>query len=158
QLQQGRNLAEFPGDVPACVTLGDRQVMTKSSNTHWPFSRIALLTLATVLAPAPGLAADSYPDRAIRLLVPVPPSGASDFISRLAAQRMTESLGENVVVDNRGGAAGRIASELVARATPDGYTLLVSSSSTHGMGPVLYKKLPYDPMKSFTHIALIAKV
>jgi len=132
--------------------------MTKPLSTHGSFSRIALLTLATVLAPVPGTAADSYPDRAIRLVVPVPPGGASDFISRLTAQRMAESLGQNFVVDNRGGAAGRIASELVARATPDGYTLLVSSSSTHGMGPVLYKKLPYDPMKSFTHIALIAKV
>ncbi len=132
--------------------------MTKPLSTHPSFSSIALLTLAAALAPIPATAADTFPDRAVRLVVPVPPGGASDFISRLAAQRMAEGLGQNFVVDNRGGAAGRIASELVTRATPDGYTLLVSSSSTHGMGPVLYKKLPYDPMKSFTHIALIAKV
>lgn len=132
--------------------------MKEKLSAHWRVSTAPLLMLAAAFSPAPGSAAESYPDRAIRLVVPVPPSGASDFISRLAAQRMTDSFGENVVVDNRGGAAGRIASELVARAAPDGYTLLVSSSSTHGMGPVLYKKLPYDPMKSFTHIALIAKV
>src|SRR5689334_25415889 len=110
--------------------------MTKPLSKPGAVSWIALSTLVASFTPAQGMAADSYPDRAIRLLVPVPPSGASDFISRLAAQRMTEGLGENVVVDNRGGAAGRIASELVARATPAGYTLLVSSSSTHGMGPV----------------------
>ena len=103
-------------------------------------------------------AAEAFPQRPIRLIVPVPPGGGSDFTARLVAQKMAEALGQNIVVENRGGAAGIIATEIVARASPDGYTLLMSSNTTHGIGPVLYKKLPYDAMKSFTHIGLINSV
>ncbi|MGH8617824.1 MAG: Bug family tripartite tricarboxylate transporter substrate binding protein [Burkholderiales bacterium] len=109
------------------------------------------------LAAAVAAAAD-YPTRPIRLVVPVPPGGASDFAARLFALKMSEALGQTVVVENRGGAAGIIATEIVSRATPDGYTLLVSSNTTHGIGPVMYRKLPYDPMKDFTHIGLIDSV
>ena len=103
-------------------------------------------------------AAETYPQRPIRLVVPVPPGGAADFTGRLAGSKFSESLGQNVVVENRGGAAGTIASDLVAKAAPDGYTLILSSSTTHGIVPVLYKKLPYDSMKDFTHIGLISTV
>lgn len=122
--------------------------------------KYALPLLATLLALPPRitLAADTYPQRPIRLIVPVPPGGGSDFTARVIAPKIAESLGQNVVVENRGGAAGVIATEIVARASPDGYTLLMSSSSTHGIGPVLYKKLPYDPIKDFTHIGLINSV
>ena len=118
--------------------------------------RIAMLALFT-LAGLPGIAtaADTYPQRPIRLIVPVPPGGAADFTARIVGAKLTDSLGQNIVVENRGGAAGTIASDLVAQSTPDGYTLLFSSSTTHGIAPLLYKKLPYDAMKSFTHIALI---
>jgi tripartite-type tricarboxylate transporter receptor subunit TctC len=105
--------------------------------------------------PAAANAAEGFPQRPIRLVVPVPPGGAADFTARIIGQKLTESLGQNIVVENRGGAAGTIASDLVAQATGDGYTLLFSSSTTHGISPLIYKKLPYDPMKSFTHIALI---
>ncbi len=101
---------------------------------------------------------NDYPQRPIRLVVPVPPGGAADFTARLIGARLAESLGQNIVVENRGGAAGVIATEFVSQATPDGYTLLLSSSTTHGISPVLYKKLPYDAMKDFTHIALISSV
>lgn len=96
----------------------------------------------------------SYPTKPIRFIVGVPPGGAADFTARIVAQRLTESLGQNLVVENRGGAGGTIASDITAKAAPDGYTLLWSSSTTHGVGPVLYTRLPYDALKSFTHIGL----
>jgi tripartite-type tricarboxylate transporter receptor subunit TctC len=119
--------------------------------------RLTSALLVSVLAglPAVANAAEGFPQRPIRLVVPVPPGGAADFTARIIGMKLTESLGQNIVVENRGGAAGTIASDLVAQATGDGYTLLFSSSTTHGLVPLLYKKLPYDPMKSFTHIALI---
>lgn len=119
--------------------------------------RFAVMFLVSLLAAAPlaAIAADGYPQRPIRLVVPVPPGGASDFTARIVGQKLTEMLGQNIVVENRAGAAGTIACDLVAHSTPDGYTLVFSSSTTHGIAPSVYKKLPYDPMKSFTHIALI---
>jgi tripartite-type tricarboxylate transporter receptor subunit TctC len=113
--------------------------------------------LVSVLASAPALshAAETWPQRPLRLVVPVPPGGASDFTARILGAKLGELLGQQIVVENRGGAAGTIASDLVAQATPDGHTLLFSSSTTHGIAPSVYRKLPYDPMKSFTHIALV---
>jgi tripartite-type tricarboxylate transporter receptor subunit TctC len=118
------------------------------------------LVLAFLLSHAAGgaAAADTYPQRPVQFVVPVPPGGAADFVARLVAAKMSESFGHNLVVENRGGAAGRIASELVARANPDGHTLLLSAISTHGISPVLHKNLPYDALKDFTHIGLIASV
>jgi tripartite-type tricarboxylate transporter receptor subunit TctC len=119
----------------------------------------ALLPLCALLAPlANANAADAYPTRPIRLVVPVPPGGAADFTARLVGAKLADALGQSVVVENRGGAAGLIATEFVSQATPDGYTFLLSSSTTHGISPVLYKKLPYDAMKDFTHIGLISSV
>ena len=119
--------------------------------------RLTSALLVSVLAALPSMAsaAEGYPQRPIRLIVPVPPGGASDFTARIIGMKLTESLGQNVVVENRAGAAGTIASDLVSNAAPDGYTLLFSSSTTHGIAPSVYRKLPYDPMKSFTHIALV---
>ncbi len=117
----------------------------------------ALLVAVAIFPPrASAAATDNYPQRPIRLVVPVPPGGAGDFTGRLIGSKLAESLGQNVVVENRGGAAGVIATEFVSKATPDGYTLLLSSSTTHGISPVLYRKLPYDALKDFTHIGLIA--
>jgi tripartite-type tricarboxylate transporter receptor subunit TctC len=99
-------------------------------------------------------AAQNYPTKPIRFIVGVPPGGAADFTARIVAQRLAETLGQNVVVENRGGAGGTIASDITAKAAADGYTLLWSSSTTHGVGPVLYTRLPYDALKSFTHIGL----
>jgi tripartite-type tricarboxylate transporter receptor subunit TctC len=113
------------------------------------------LVFLHVAVPVAAYAADTYPQRPIRLVVPVPPGGASDFTARIVGAKVTELLGQNIVVENRGGAAGTIACDLVAHSAPDGYTLIFSSSTTHGIAPSVYKKLPYDPMKSFTHIALI---
>jgi tripartite-type tricarboxylate transporter receptor subunit TctC len=99
-------------------------------------------------------AAQAYPNRPIRLIIAVPPGGAADFTARIVAQRLADALGQNVVGENRGGAGGTIASDITAKAPADGHTLLWSSSTTHGVGPVLYTRLPYDALKDFTHIAL----
>ena len=113
------------------------------------------LMLAVLNAVAAQLAwAQSYPVRPIRLIVAVPPGGAADFTARIVGQRLADALGQNVVAENRGGAGGTIASEITSKANPDGHTLLWSSSTTHGVGPVLYTKLPYDALRDFTHIAL----
>ena len=98
--------------------------------------------------------AQTYPTRPIRLIIGVPPGGAADFTARIVGQRLADALGQNVVAENRGGAAGTIASEITSKAAPDGHTLLWSSSTTHGVGPVLYSRLPYDALRDFTHIAL----
>jgi tripartite-type tricarboxylate transporter receptor subunit TctC len=122
------------------------------------FLRLAGVAVTMLVLGANAATKDAYPQRPIRLVVPVPPGGAADFTARLAASKLAEALGQNIIIENRGGAAGVIATEFVAKATPDGYTLLLSSSTTHGISPVLYKKLPYDAQKDFTHVGLIATI
>jgi tripartite-type tricarboxylate transporter receptor subunit TctC len=116
--------------------------------------RVAVfIVLAGVLVPQLA-SAQAYPVRPIRLIIAVPPGGAADFTARIVGQKLADALGQNVVGENRGGAGGTIASEITSKAAPDGHTLLWSSSTTHGVGPVLYSKLPYDALKDFTHVAL----
>jgi len=100
--------------------------------------------------------AQDYPSRPVRLIVTVPPGGAADFIARLVGGKLQESLGQPVLVENRGGAGGTIAADAVAKAAPDGYTLLQNSITTHGIGPHLYSKLPYDPVKDFAPVSGLA--
>jgi tripartite-type tricarboxylate transporter receptor subunit TctC len=97
-----------------------------------------------------------YPSRPIRLVVTVPPGGAADFIARLVGGKLSESLGQPVVVENRGGAGGTIAADAVAKSAPDGHTLLQNSITTHGVGPHLYSRLPYDPVKDFAAVSGLA--
>src|SRR5918995_7506036 len=97
-----------------------------------------------------------YPSRPIRVVVTVPPGGAADFIARLVGGKLAESLGQPVLVENRGGAGGTIAADAVAKAAPDGYTVLQNSITTHGVGPHLYAKLPYDPVKDFAAVSGLA--
>jgi tripartite-type tricarboxylate transporter receptor subunit TctC len=99
----------------------------------------------------------SYPQRAIRLIIPYPPGGAGDIVGRLLAPRLTEALGQQVVVDNRGGGGQIIATEMTAKAPPDGHTLFLSSA-THSINPGLRRgKLPYDTLKDFAPITLVAE-
>src|SRR5688500_13267797 len=114
------------------------------------------LTACFILAFSCAAAAQDYPNRPIRLVVTVPPGGAADFIARLVGGKISESLGQPVVVENRGGAGGTIAADAVAKASPDGYTLLQNSITTHGVGPHLYSKLPYDPVKDFAPVSGLA--
>ena len=116
---------------------------------------VLLLALAGFAHPA---FAQTYPDRPIRLISPNPAGGANDTIVRIIAAKMSTLLGASIVVDNRGGAAGKIGAEAAARSAPDGYTLLAGSVSTHSFAPVLNKKLPYDPIKDFAPISLFALV
>ena len=104
-----------------------------------------------------GAAAQSYPDRPIRMIVGFPPGGAADILGRIAAQRLTETLGQQVVVDNRGGAGGLIATEIAARTAPDGYTLLFTSIP-HVINPHLYKKVAYDAIKDFAPVVQFVAV
>ncbi len=101
--------------------------------------------------------AESYPQRAVRLIVPYPPGGAGDIVGRMLAIKLTESLGQQVVVDNRGGGGQIIATEITAKAPPDGYTLFLASA-THGINPGLRRgKLPYDSIRDFAPITLVAE-
>jgi tripartite-type tricarboxylate transporter receptor subunit TctC len=103
--------------------------------------------------------ADSaYPSRPVQLVVPVPPGGAADFIARTVGAKLGDALGQTIVINNQGGAGGTIATRGVAKAEPDGYTLLLNSITTHGIGPHLYASLPYDPVKDFLPVILLAKL
>ena len=100
--------------------------------------------------------AQDYPNKSIRLVIPFPSGGATDIIGRLIGQKLSESLKQSVVIDNKPGAGGTIGTELVAKAPPDGYTLLIATSSTHSVGPALNPKLSYHPTRDFAPIIQIA--
>jgi len=99
--------------------------------------------------------AQQYPSKPVRILVPWPPGGANDVVGRVVAQRLTEQFGQQVIVENRGGASGTIGSDLVAKGPADGYTIMVHSA-THVANPHLYKKLPYDTLKDFIGVTPLA--
>src|SRR5947209_2747108 len=122
--------------------------------------RISLLLAAVIVfAPAaPSRAQGNYPSRPVQLVVPVPPGGAADFIARTVGAKLADALGQPVVISNQGGAGGTIASRGVAKAEADGYTLLLNSITTHGIGPHLYASLRYDPAKDFLPIILLAQL
>ena len=102
--------------------------------------------------------AQAYPTHSIRLVVPFPAGGTTDILARAAAQKLSESLGQSVVVDNRPGAAGNIGADIVAKSAPDGYTLLMGTVGTHAINPGLYAKMPYDHVKDFVPVVLVAGV
>ncbi|HYC45399.1 MAG TPA: tripartite tricarboxylate transporter substrate binding protein [Burkholderiales bacterium] len=112
--------------------------------------------VALTLAPAAALSQSKFPERPLRLVVPFAPGGANDIIGRRYAQDLTRFIGQNVIVDNRGGASGSIGSAEVARAKPDGHTLVIANTSTHVINQVAMANLPYDALKDFAPIAVIA--
>jgi len=119
---------------------------------------LVAIVMALGLASASAQTAGAYPNRPIKLIVTVPPGGAADFIARLIASKLSTSMGQQVVVENKAGASGSLASDFVAKSAPDGYTLLQSSITTHGIGPALMPKLPYDPVASFAPITMLASL
>ena len=117
------------------------------------------LLLVLVVAVGPGLAkADTYPSRPIKLIVPFPPGGPNDIIARVVAQRMSELLGQPVIIDNRGGAGGVVGTDAVAKAAPDGYTIGICSAGALAISASLVEKVPYDATKDLTAITLVASV
>ena len=114
-------------------------------------------SLAAALAPA-AVGQPAFPTKPIRIVVPFPPGGTTDILARAAAQKMTEAWKEQAVVDNRPGAGGNIGAELVARSPADGYTLLMGTVGTHAINASLYAKMPYDHVKDFAPVILVAAV
>lgn len=115
--------------------------------------------LAALLTAVPAYAADSaatYPSKAIRFIVPFPPGGGNDTIARLVGQQMSASMGQQIMVDNRPGAAGALGAQIAATAPADGYTIFLAGVGSHGLNPNLRKKLPYDAVKDFDAVSLIA--
>jgi tripartite-type tricarboxylate transporter receptor subunit TctC len=119
--------------------------------------RRSFCVLAAVSLVIPGAAwSQTYPDKPIRMIVGFSPGGFTDVLGRLLAQKLHERLGQPVVVENKPGAAGTIAADMVAKAKPDGYTLLMGHSNSNSIAPALYPKLPYDVVKDFTPIVMVA--
>jgi tripartite-type tricarboxylate transporter receptor subunit TctC len=114
-----------------------------------------LLIGATAILPAAARAADAFPNRPIRLVVPYPPGGGTDIVARVLGEKLGARLGQPIVVDNRGGAGGVLGTEIAAKAAPDGYTLLLVPSS-HVINPSIYAKLPYDTVADFAPITMVA--
>ena len=122
-------------------------------------TRRQVLPVLGLALPALARAQAEWPTRPIRMVIPYPPGGASDIIARLLAPHLTELLGQTLVVENRPGANGFIAGELVARAAPDGYTLLMANAGPNGMGPALYgSRTPYDAVRDFSAVMAVSVV
>ena len=116
-----------------------------------PSARVILVAAMLAMAASASVGAQSYPDRPVRMIVAFPPGGAADILARIAAQHLTRGFGQQVVIDNRGGAGGLIAAEIAARANPDGYTLFWTSIP-HVINPHLYAKVSYDALRDFTPV------
>ena len=119
--------------------------------------RVLATGLALMLSCAPALA-QQYPDKPVKLVVPFPPGGPTDVFARVLSVALSEQLGQQVVIENKGGAGGTVGTEQVAKSKPDGYTLLFGTAATHGINVSLYNQLPYDPLKDFELVALAGLV
>ena len=131
-----------------------------------PLSRVrlhflGLLTFTAVLGASTALpvaAQGAYPDHPVRFVVPYPPGGITDILARTIAKQITAEWGQQMFVDNRAGASGNIGAAFVAKAPPDGYTILFGNASTHGINPSLFRNLPFDPVKDFEPVTMVASV
>ena len=117
------------------------------------FALLGCIALAGTAA-----AQDGYPTRPVTLVVPFPAGGSTDLVARVIAEKMTQELGQQVIVENKGGAGGNLGSASVAKADPDGYTILMGTVATHALNPAIYKKMPYDAVADFAPISLLVTV
>src|ERR1051325_1322972 len=123
-----------------------------------PSSQLVIKILCITFLALSGSALAVYPDRPVRLVVPFPPGGPTDIVARPLAQNLSNNLGQQVIVDNRGGAGGNIGADAVAKSSADGYTLLMGTVGTHAINPSLYKKLTFDPVRDFSPVSLVAQI
>src|SRR5437762_11835205 len=114
--------------------------------------------MAACISHAAIVSAQTFPTKAVRIIVPQAPGGASDALARIIGQRLSDRWHQPVVVENRAGAGGLIGTETVAKAAPDGYTLLLAYDGTHAVNARLYQSLPFDPIKDFAAVATLANV
>ncbi len=134
------------------------QWFRRSSRSFPPLAAAMLAATALLATAAPGGGAfAAYPDKPIKVVVPYPPGGGTDVIARIVQDRLRQELGQPLVIENRGGAAGSIGTELVAKAEPDGYTVLFTLNS-HTINPAIYSKLPFDTAKDFEPVATVASL
>jgi tripartite-type tricarboxylate transporter receptor subunit TctC len=136
----------------ALMSTKAKTLQGKSTGVLAAFGVLALILLLPVRSWA-----DDYPSRTVKIIVPFEPGGGNDLLARIIGEKLSESLRQPVIIDNRPGAGTQIGAELVARATPDGYTLLSTSLTTYALNPSLYKTLPYDPAKDFAPISLTGR-
>ncbi len=118
--------------------------------------RLFLTAMAAIACLHGAAFAQAFPAKPVRIVVPFPPGGGTDIGTRILAQKLSEAWGQSVVIENKGGAAGIVGTEFVAKAAPDGYTLMMGNIGTHAINVSLYKKLPYDPVRDFAPISHIA--
>jgi len=116
------------------------------------------LALAALALPAPPTQAGEYPEKPVRLIVPFPPGGGADNLARLIMPRVAKALGQNIVIENKPGAGGNVGAEYVARAAPDGYTLLYGTNGTHAINASLYRELRFDPVKDFVPVSRMTEI
>ena len=116
---------------------------------------VAVVAVLTALLPCAACAQGKYPERAVRVVIPFAPGGNTDIMGRRFAAKLTPLIGQNVIVDNKGGAGGNIGAAEVARAKADGYTLLIGTSSTHALNPLTMENMPYDPIRDFSPVAVL---
>jgi tripartite-type tricarboxylate transporter receptor subunit TctC len=133
-------------------TVANRRVSNSWTPAFAGVTASVVLTLAATFAPA--YAQDVYPTRSIRMVIPYPPGGGSDITGRTIAQKLGEALGQQIIVDNRGGGGGNIGTDIVAKAVPDGYTICMALSGPFSINGSLMGKLPFDPLKDFALITL----
>lgn len=127
---------------------------------HWlhQWMVAAVVAVAATVTAVPASAQAGYPTKPVRLVVPFPAGGTTDILARAVAQKLSETWGQQVIVDNRPGAGGNIGSEVVAKSVPDGYTLMMGTVGTHAINPSLYARMPYDHVKDFAPVILVAGV
>ncbi|MGO4127094.1 Bug family tripartite tricarboxylate transporter substrate binding protein [Inquilinus sp. YAF38] len=132
--------------------------MTKLNGLFQRTVLLAGLTACFALPAGMAPAADAFPSRTVTLVVPFAAGGSTDLIARIIAEKMTEDLGQTVIVENKAGAGGNIGADAVAKADPDGYTILMGTIATHALNPAVMKQMPYDPVKDFAPVSLLVLV